>query len=190
MPRATCTLSYAGETAEVKALLETDELIVRGPVRLKIPLAGLQAEAVDGRLELAWGDERATLELGPAAEKWAERIRNPKTLVDKLGVKPGQRVTLAGIDGAFLGDVELVDEGARPCLPGGGFVADLDRIGPLAETMARNGGVWVVAPKGGVEPRESEVLEAGRAAGLKDVKVTRWSDTHTAHRFVIPVDAR
>ena len=40
--------SYGGETAEVKALLETDELIVRGPVRLKIPLAGLQAAAVDG----------------------------------------------------------------------------------------------------------------------------------------------
>ena len=56
--------------------------------------------------------------------------------------------------------------------------------------MARDGGVWVVAPKGGVEPREAQVLEAGRAAGLKDVKVARWSDTHTAHRFVIPVDAR
>ena len=52
---ATCTLSYAGETAEVKALLETDELITRGPVRLKIPLAGLQAEALNGRLELAVG---------------------------------------------------------------------------------------------------------------------------------------
>ena len=30
----------------------------------------------------------ATFELGPKAERWAERIRNPKSLLDKLGVKP------------------------------------------------------------------------------------------------------
>ncbi len=184
---ASCTLRYAGETAEVKALLETDELIVRGPVRLKIPLAGLQAEAVEGRLELAWADERATLELGPAAERWAERIRNPKTLRDKLGVKPGMRVTLEGIE---LDDVEVVDTGADLVFLAADSLTDLDRIAPLAETMARDGGIWVVAPKGGVEPREAQVLEAGRAAGLKDVKVARWSDTHTAHKFVIPLDQR
>ncbi len=95
---ASCTLRYGGETAEVKALLETDELITRGEIRLRIPLAGLTAEAVDGRLELAWDDQTATLELGPPAERWAERIRNPKTLLDKLGVKPGQRVTLADVE--------------------------------------------------------------------------------------------
>ena len=69
-------------------------------------------------------------------------------------------------------------------------IADLELIEPLSKTMARDGGIWVVAPKGGVEPREAQVLEAGRAAGLKDVKVARWSDTHTAHKFVIPLDAR
>jgi hypothetical protein len=186
---ATCLLTYAGETAEVKALLETDELVTRGQIRLRIPLAGLKAEAVDGRLSLAWGDETATLELGAPAARWADRITNPKTLVDKLGVKPGQRVTLAGVELELRG-VELVDSGADHVFLQADSVADLDRIGPLAAQMARDGGVWVVAPKGGVEPRESQVLEAGRAAGLKDVKVTRWSDTHTAHRFVIPLADR
>ncbi len=97
------------------------------------------------------------------------------------------RVTLAGIE---LDGVEVVESGADLVFLAADSLADLDRIEPLAETMARDGGIWVVAPKGGVEPREAQVLEAGRAAGLKDVKVARWSDTHTAHKFVIPLDER
>jgi len=36
------------------------------------------------------------------AEKWAHNIRNPRTLADKLDIKPGVRVSLCGVqDGAF-----------------------------------------------------------------------------------------
>ena len=38
--------------------------------------------------------------------------------------------------------------------------------------------------------REVEVIERGRTAGLKDVKVASFSATHTALKFVIPVAAR
>ena len=37
---------------------------------------------------------------------------------------------------------------------------------------------------------EGDVLSAGRAAGLKDVKVVRFSATHTALKFVIPISQR
>ena len=40
--------------------------------------------------------ERAVLELGAAAEKWAEKIRSPKSRLDKLGVKAGQAVSVIG----------------------------------------------------------------------------------------------
>jgi hypothetical protein len=33
-------------------------------------------------------------------------------------------------------------------------------------------------------------MKAGKAAGLVDVKVARFSDTHTAEKFVIPVRDR
>jgi hypothetical protein len=33
-------------------------------------------------------------------------------------------------------------------------------------------------------------MKAGKDAGLVDVKVVRFSDTHTAEKFVIPVTAR
>ena len=38
--------------------------------------------------------------------------------------------------------------------------------------------------------REKQVLETGRAAGPKDVKVASFSASHTALKFVIPVAAR
>jgi hypothetical protein len=48
----------------------------------------------------------------------------------------------------------------------------------------------VVAPKGRADPTERDVLAAGREAGLTDVKVAKFSDTHTAHKFVIPRERR
>jgi hypothetical protein len=46
--------------------------------------------------------------------------------------------------------------------------------------------LWIVYPKGGKEIKEAHVLEAGRAAGLFDVKVVSLSATHTALKFVRP----
>jgi len=186
---ARATLEYAGQVSEGTAKLETDELVFRGDVRLRVPLRSVtSAEAADGKLELAWDGTQATLDLGDRAARWAERIRNPKTLADKLGVKPGQTV-------AIVGDVgpeaelfpETVEAGeAHTIFLGANAVSDLEDL----PAITGDGTLWIVAPKGGKEPRESQVLEAGRAAGLKDVKVVRWSDTHTAHKFVVPLDHR
>jgi hypothetical protein len=44
-----------------------------------------------------FGRKRASFELDPPAERWAEKIRNPKTLLDKLGVEPDQRVSVIGV---------------------------------------------------------------------------------------------
>ena len=44
------------------------------------------------------------LEIGDDAERWAAKVRNPPTLVDKLGVKKGARVTVLGVDDAALVD--------------------------------------------------------------------------------------
>mgnify|MGYP006170174075 CR=1 FL=1 len=37
---------------------------------------------------------------------------------------------------------------------------------------------------------EADVMAAGKAAGLVDVKVVRFSATHTAEKLVIPVTKR
>jgi hypothetical protein len=196
-----CWATIGDETTEVRALLESDELIVRGSKRLRIPFKdATRVVAADGRLELSYGSESISLELGDRAERWADRIRNPKTLVDKLDLKPGARVGVLGVtDGEFAalvraraGDVSIdaLEPDSDAIFVQADANADLARIASLEPSIARNGAIWVVAPKGRSDIREADVLDAGRAAGLVDTKVVRFSDTHTAHKFVIPKDRR
>jgi hypothetical protein len=197
---ARCIVRFRDARSEGKALLETDELIFRGDFRIAVPLKGITAlDASDGELRVEFEDGEATFELGPKAERWAERIRNPKSLLDKLGVKPQSSVAVVGLeDGEFR---TLLEErvGGYATAPepesdliflGAESTGDLGRIEPLVQYLRPNGHIWVVAPKGRQDIREADVLEAGRAAGLKDTKVARFSGTHTAHRFTIPLESR
>lgn len=197
---ARCTVRFGEKVSEGRALLETDELVFRGDFRVAIPRREItSASAEDGHLVVQFAGETATFALGAQAARWAEKIRNPKTLLDKLGVKPSTRVCVVGVDdesfhallrerGIDTSDQPLADSDfiifqARS-------VEDLDRMAGLATFLKPNGALWVVAPKGGREPREGRVLEAGKRAALVDTKVARFSDTHTAHKFVIPVARR
>jgi hypothetical protein len=66
----------------------------------------------------------------------------------------------------------------------------LGRIAPLVPYLKSNGGIWVVSPKGRKDLRDVDVMAAGNAAGLVDVKVCAFNDRDTALKFVIPVPAR
>jgi hypothetical protein len=61
---------------------------------------------------------------------------------------------------------------------------------PLVSTIKRNGAIWVVYPKGKKHVTEGDVMAAGKEAGLVDVKIVSFSDTHSALKFVIPVAKR
>jgi hypothetical protein len=198
--QARCAVRFGDARSEGTALLETDELVFRGDFRIAVPLQGITAlDAFEGELRVEFADGEATFELGPKAERWAERIRSPKSLLDKLGVKPDSTVVVVGLaDGDFrtLLD-ERVERYATAPEPESDLIflgaesrGDLVRIESLVQYLRPNGHIWVVAPKGRQDIREADVLEAGRAAGLKDTKVARFSGTHTAHRFTIPLDRR
>jgi hypothetical protein len=60
----------------------------------------------------------------------------------------------------------------------------------LSVSICKSGGIWVVYPKGQTHIREIDVINAGKSAGLTDNKVVRFSATHTALRFVIPLVKR
>jgi hypothetical protein len=55
----------------------------------------------------------------------------------------------------------------------------------LKEMIARDGAVWVVYRKGRKDFNENDVLRLGLESGMVDNKVVRFSDTHSATRFVI-----
>ena len=190
-----CRMHYRRRTLAGKAYLETDFLLFRGEEQVKIPLKDLKAVKVaDGMLHLDFGGGPARLELGAAAEKWAAKILHPPSRSDKLGVKAGLSVRVVGeFEANFLEELGGLNE-ARGKVDLVFFAAaakkDLARMAKLMDGMKAAGALWVVYPKGVAGIREMEVIEAGRAAGLKDVKVASFSASHTALKFVIPVAAR
>src|SRR5580698_2198286 len=96
-----CTLRLGRRRIEGEALLETSEILFRpadGSKRLKFAFADISksVKAVDGELRFHTEDGPAVLELGPGAEKWAEKILHPKSRAEKLGVKSGMQVAMIG----------------------------------------------------------------------------------------------
>ncbi len=193
---AKCEVRFEGKVSEGKALLETDDLIFRGEFRLAIPLKSIKAvEAVDGVLRIMSPLGTATFTLGAQAEKWAYKILNPRTLADKLDVKPDMRVSLLGVPDALEGRCSDVTTGKAAnnsdlIFFGAEQDKDLAKLAALRKSIKPGGAIWVVYPKGKQEITEAGVLTAGRAAGFVDVKVARFSDTHTALKFVIPAAQR
>jgi hypothetical protein len=192
-------LTTGGRTYDGEALLETAELIFRGERRVVIRFADVKTiNARDGRLFLNDdANDDVVLELGDDAAKWAEKIRNPKTVVQKLGVKPGQRVMLVNLDDAsFVRDLETagatIATGTQrdAIFLGANTREELSTLEALKKSLAPNGALWVIRPKGVKTITESEVMAAGKAAGLVDVKVVKFSDTHTAEKLVIPLAKR
>jgi hypothetical protein len=204
-----CTMRWKEQEVAGKALLETDHVLFRSGAGLRTARAGQRpaplkvlfkeirkVSAAGGVLRLDFDGGPAEFALGKAAEKWAEKILHPPSRADKLGLKSGATVQVAGeFDAGFLRELEerrvkqargktdlvfLAAESAN----------DLARVAKLVQRMHDDGALWVVYPKGVKTIREIDVLEAGRAAGLKDVKVASFSGTQTALKFVIPLARR
>jgi hypothetical protein len=198
---AQCRAQFGKQESEGKALLETSEILFRGDFRLKIPFTAIKsAKAVDGELRLQTAEGLTTLHLGAAAEKWRDKILHPKSRIEKLGVKPGAKVSLLGdFDSEFLKELGALTKSVSQ----GKVAADTDCIffaadskkdpgalSKISKSMKGAAALWIVYPKGQKQITELDVLAAGRKVGLKDVKVVGFSPTHTALKFVIPVSHR
>jgi hypothetical protein len=122
-------------------------------------------------------------------------VPSTRPLLDKLGVKPGAKVAIVDvIDAGFL---SLLRERTsdvvtgRPKSPadivflGAKNDADLKRLNEVKRWIEPNGAIWVVRPKGGrSEISDTDVIDAGLAAGLVDNKIASFSETHGAMRLV------
>jgi len=129
-----------------------------------------------------------------------ERDYSHRLLIDKLGVKPGQKIAVLGVESAeFLTELaaRVPEYAAGKGMAGADLiffsaeaVANLGQLSSLGRSIQKNGAVWVVYPKGQKHIRGIDVINAGRSAGLTDNKVCSFSATHTALRFCIPVAKR
>jgi hypothetical protein len=197
---ASCSATFNRRASEGRAELETDYVLFRGDFRVKLPFASITAaSARDGVLTLKSTEGVLTLAIGGKAEKWAAAITSPKSRIDKIGVKPGQRVSVLGVsDRAFVDELkaagadvsERVRKNSDATFVAVESSADLRRIASLAKSLAPAGALWPIRRKGVADASEALTMAAGKAAGLVDVKVVRFSETHTAEKFVIPKSRR
>ena len=195
-----CSATFNKQTSVGRVQLETDYVLFRGDFSVKLALAAITGIAArDGVLSLKSADGTLALALGPAADKWAAKIGSPKSRVEKLGVKPGARVSVIGVaDRAFLEELKAAgaDVSTRARQDSDQiYVAiesseDLGRFKAVLPSLTPDGAIWAIRRKGLADASEAATMAAGKAAGLVDVKVARFSETHTAEKFVRPVATR
>ena len=197
-----CTAWKDGAAFQVLAQLESEEIRLRRGLKLGIPLSQVSRLTIAGDcLRIVWPDGQVDLELGAsAAAKWLDKIRNPKSLLDKLGVKAGLTIAVHGVlDAGFLSQLgALVGAVREPAILGGSDLifaalsgpADLASIAVLRSFLRPNGALWTVYPKGRKEIPEASVRTAALSAGLVDTKVAAFSTTHTAAKWMIPLASR
>ncbi len=190
----TCGVKFRGRRSTGRALLESDEIIFRGDSSFGIPFVSIKEIKVQaGLLRVKTTEGIVVFELAERAEKWRDRIQNPKSVIDKLGIRAGDTIRLHGVfDKQFRENVlgrgaKIVKDGIAAWI----FLAAEDRaelceVKSVVQKLNGASALWMVYPKGQKRITEKNVRETVLSHGLKDIKVVSFSDTHTALKFVRP----
>ncbi|MFT4040514.1 MAG: hypothetical protein QM692_20205 [Thermomicrobiales bacterium] len=177
---------------EVRALLERDELILRGEIRRRFPRTAMHdIAATDGMLTFTGAGQQVRLHLGdPAAERWFAALTTPPpSLRAKLGLATGARALLVGAcddpELAAALDGALTEDGAEAamlvaCITGPEDLAAVEAVQAKHPCLP----IWAVYPKGrGVTYGDTAIRETLRAHGFRDTKTCAVSTKLTATRY-------
>lgn len=193
---AVCECTFDGTITKVKALLESEELILRGDIRLRAPLRALHHVRVESEF-LCFNLDKGPIRLGlgaATAKSWAKKIKTPPaSLADKLGIS-GKTVRTIGpiadhaLDSALTSAAQISSR--NPDL----ILSYVDTPESLATTLreakaqlARSVPIWLIYRKGPGHPlNEAAIRSCLRANGLMDTKVASVSTELTALRFNLP----
>lgn len=182
---------WQGQIAEVRALLESTEIILRGGIRERVPRGAITSMSVDqGWLTLIIDREPLVLELGEVeAARWLTALQKPvPTLAEKLGVGAGCRAFVIGaVEDAEL-TAALNGVRAASVAEAGVLVAVLESPGDLDAAFAVAGEapdlmLWCVYPKGRAAVTDALVREYLRGRRYIDSKSCAVSARLTATRY-------
>ena len=188
---ARCACRCGAEAGEVKVLLETEEVILCGTMKRRIPIASITDIRVAGEaLHSTAGVEAVVLELrGAEAGRWAAKLATPPpSLRQKLGVGPDCLAIVVGkIDGtplamALEGVCAEAQAAARVMVAVVEYEADLRAAtAQLPPGMA----IWVVYGKGRRAAfGENAVRAVMRGDGFIDTKIAAVSTDLSAMRYI------
>jgi hypothetical protein len=189
---ALCTCHWQGYVAEAKALLESNEIILRGAIRARIPRAMITAVHVDsGELVVSVEPDRLILELGAVeAGRWAKALLTPlPTLAEKLGININVKAFVCGVtDDQVLRDALREAETDDPkeaavIVSVLQTPADLPLMLDVAK-LSPHAAIWCVYAKGTAAlVGDSIVRTFMRSHGYLDNKTSAVSDRLTATRY-------
>ena len=144
----------------------------------------------------------------------ADKDYSHRSVVDKLGLKPGDRVVWVGVSSRAADVRDLAAQIRERVGKASAASADvilywpktLEEVVPtlieLKERLEPAGGIWVITAKKGTPSapgraangagylKQDSLIPLGKAAGLVDNKICSLSDCESAMRFVIPKDQR
>jgi len=189
------------ERVAVKAHLDTAAVQLTGGKKLTVPFASIKSVIAAGEdLKIDAKDACFALRLGEKeAALWAKKILNPPSLADKLGIKDGASLLLIGgriaeLDEAAARASSVVRAASLAAAKGKFAKADIaalaldppsagKEIASVAKLLPEKTALWLVYRKG-TKPNGDDIIGHARAAGLKDTKVARVSETHAGLRFI------
>lgn len=197
-----CTMRIGKKVCQAKVQLEAGHLLVHADEKLKLPYQSIsEVSAKNGWLRICCKDTSSQfeLELGNSAEKWAQKILNPPSRLDKLGIKAGMKIKIQSVsDDTFASELNArnisaykpKDSGVDLFFLQANNISELSALQAAKDTIQQNGAVWIIYPKGIKEITQSDVFAAIKDAGMTDIKVVSFSESHTALKAVIPVAKR
>lgn len=190
---ATGFIDYGGHGGEGRALLEADELILRGEVKARIARSLLANPRAEGdELVLDAPNGRLAIGVGAVeAERWLKALaRAAPTLAEKLGVQTGAAVWVWGPADDVALQAALGD--TRPERPGVAAVhvavvgSQDDLSNALAERGDANAPLWLIYRKGSSGFGDAAIRATMRERGYIDSKACSVSDVLTATRYGRP----
>jgi hypothetical protein len=196
-PAADCSAEFRDQAGPGTLSLDEEALHFDGAFELAIPLAAIDMLRVHrGVLEVTWPGGTAAFDLGGrSAQDWADLVRGPRPLIDKLGVRRAARCLVFGVtdfrfrrqlqERAVVLDRSTIQQpGVDLIFVGAQEAGDLTQVTSVAPLLAQNGALWVIRSSAG--PTAAAVAAAARSAGLAEIKVVDFGPGQTAHKLVFP----
>lgn len=179
-------------TYEIKAHLESRELILRGALKMRIPIKDiLNPKADNDILEFEYKDEKYRFELGGLSQKWYQKIISPpKSLAQKFGLKNDAKIHLLNEFSSdevnfALQNRQIHDlENAQIIFAQIKTIDELEIIHKKIAPLKSNFAIWLIYPKGkNAILKESQIREFMRQNGFMDNKISAIDDIWTSARY-------
>lgn len=179
-------------TYEIKAHLESRELILRGGLKMRILIKDILNPKIDNDiLEFEYEDEKYRFELEGMAQKWYQKIISPpKSLAQKLGLKNDTKLHLLNDFSSdevnlAIQNCQFADlENAQIIFAQIKTIDDLEFIHKKIATLKSNFAIWLIYPKGkSAILKEGQIREFMRQNGFMDNKISAIDDIWTSARY-------